>query len=59
MKEKLKIENSGTVSVLDGIGCGCGSCDDDKPVKESVKEEKEVAPAPPVQANVLDDIGCG
>jgi len=94
MKEKLKIENSGTVSVLDGIGCGCGSCDDDKPVKESVKEihhdhsishghshsetsgstsfgllddiacgcgscEEEVAPAPPVQANVLADIGCG
>lgn len=52
MKEKLKIEGNAAVSVLDSISCGCGSCEDDK-----VEVKRPIAP--PVQANVLDDIGCG
>lgn len=65
MKEKLKIENSGTVSVLDGIGCGCGSCDDDKPAKESVKEihhdhnHNHSEASGSTSFGLLDDIACG
>lgn len=69
MKEKLKIENSGTVSILDGIGCGCGSCDDDKSAKASVKEAHHNHSLDHGQGHngrsgsasfgLLDDIGCG
>jgi Cd2+/Zn2+-exporting ATPase len=53
MVEKSKVE---VLNVLDDIGCGCGSCDDDQKQNNTTSQE-------PIQLsqsfNVLDDIGCG
>lgn len=75
MKKKLKIENSGTVSLLDDIGCGCGSCNNDKSTKEDFKpvhdhhhhhhdhdhphDHHHEEKNNVSSLSVLDDIGCG
>lgn len=58
MKDKLNIQGNGTLSVLDGIACGCGSCETteiaDKSEDQHKHEQKQAH-----KFNVLDDIGCG
>lgn len=60
MVEKINVKEKEVIGVLDDIGCGCGSCDDDHkhdhhdltPVLHTVADA-------PLSENPLDDIGCG
>ncbi len=54
MVEKTKIKEINVLNVLDDIGCGCGSCEEEhshETTTEIVEEQ--------VFENPLDDIGCG
>jgi len=63
MKEKLNIQGNGTLSVLDGIACGCGSCDTDD--KQDYKHDHAHVHSHHHEVkkmdskSVLEDIGCG
>ena len=70
MKDKLNVQGNGTLSVLDSIGCGCGSCDTPEVSPKSAHKhnedhdhghnhERKIQSKPVNQFNVLDDIGCG
>lgn len=61
MVEKSKIKQKEVLGVLDDIGCGCGSCEDD--LKHDHKHDHDhshdihvVADVPAIQ-NPLDEIG--